>query len=425
MKMLITKLIISASVALIMTGCSTVSRYTLDTEFDSAPVKSKTKMSAALQCLREELDKNLVNPSAYVFMVRDIIDGTIKHNNYSDGPLSDSGRVQMISTLSAHTNPSYGLVIDQFPLMFKPVISEQVGLDRYGYPSQSNMDNFLPKLTSVANANRSARGMEEIGMVTPLIIDGAFTRNDSSHIRSKGYGQNGGYRGDVEDEESAAVDLGDSGSERSITLVVNIIDPKTNVVIGTEGFDLKYYSNSKTARFRIALNNYFYGFSNTDVRVETLHAAQQTLLEGAAVWILDNAFGKKVDFSPCFASEETIALGRDSRAQQGKEQVAKNVDTPLLPVEGEERAHDYMNNNKLEFSEEPEQVSPHNDSQPKNAVIDSNEIVVRSLSLKPEKLDETLNQELMDKESTLTTALPVKATDGNWQVPEKTVSSRY
>jgi len=202
MKTQIKKLLISASVALVMTGCSTVNRYTLDTEFDSAPIKSKTKMSQALQCLRTELDKNLINPSAYVFMVRDIIDGTIKHNNYSDGPLSDSGRVQMISTLSAHTNPSYGLVIDQFPLMFKPIISEQVGLDRFGFPSQSNLENFLPRLTSVANTNRSQRGMQAIDSVTPLIIDGAFTRNDSSHRRSKGYGQNGGYRGDVEDEES-------------------------------------------------------------------------------------------------------------------------------------------------------------------------------------------------------------------------------
>lgn len=330
MKTLITKLFISASVALVMTGCSTVKRYTLDTEFDSSPVKSKTKMSEALQCLRTELDNNLVNPSAYVFMVRDIIDGTIKHNNYSDGPLSDSGRVQMISTLSAHTNPSYGLVIDQFPLMFKPIISEQVGLDRYGFPSQSNLENFLPKLTTVANTNRTQRGMSEVGSVTPLIIDGAFTRNDSSHRRSKGYGANGGYRGDVEDEESAAIDLGNSGSERSITLVINIIDPKSNVVIGTEAFDLKYYSNSKTARFRIALNNYFYGFSNTDVRVETLHAAQQTLLEGAAVWILDNAFGKKVDFSPCFNQEETVALGRDSRAQELKVEVAAAAESKSL-----------------------------------------------------------------------------------------------
>jgi len=330
MKTQIKKLLISASVALVMTGCSTVNRYTLDTEFDSAPIKSKTKMSQALQCLRTELDKNLINPSAYVFMVRDIIDGTIKHNNYSDGPLSDSGRVQMISTLSAHTNPSYGLVIDQFPLMFKPIISEQVGLDRFGFPSQSNLENFLPRLTSVANTNRSQRGMQAIDSVTPLIIDGAFTRNDSSHRRSKGYGQNGGYRGDVEDEESLAIDLGDSGSERSITLVINIIDPKSNVVIGTEGFDLKYYSNSKTARFRIALNNYFYGFSNTDVRVETLHAAQQTLLEGAAVWILDNAFGKKVDFSPCFEKPETVALGRDSRALKQNAQIASMADAKSL-----------------------------------------------------------------------------------------------
>ncbi|GHA04973.1 hypothetical protein GCM10008090_13120 [Arenicella chitinivorans] len=330
MKTQIKNLVISGAAALVMSGCSTVSRYTLDTDFDAAPEKSKTKMSEALQCLRQELDNNLVNPSAYVFMVRDIIDGTIKHNNYSDGPLSDSGRIQMISTLSAHTHPSYGIVIDQFPLMFQPIISEQVGLDRFGFPSQSNLSSFLPRITSVANTNRNARGMNDVSEVTPLIIDGAFTRNDSSHQRSKGYGQNGGYRGDVEEEKSAAIDFGDSGSERSVTLVVNIIDPQTNVVIGTEAFDLKYYSNSKTARFRVAVDNYYYGFSNTDVRVETLHAAQQTLLDGAAVWILDNAFGNKVDFSPCFDNPDTVAVGRDSR-QRAADRLADRADTQEQP----------------------------------------------------------------------------------------------
>ena len=284
----------------------------------------------------------MVNPSAYLFMVRDIIDGTIKHNNYSDGPMSDSGRIQMISTLSAHTSPSYGLVIDHFPLIFKPVINETVGLDRFGFPSQENLNGFYPKYTAVANANRASRGMASVGAITPLIIDGAFTRNDSSHIRSKGYGSNGGYRGDVDEEKTAAIDSGKSGSERSVTLVVNIIDPETNLVIGTEGFDLKYYSNSKTARLRFALNNYYYGFSNTDVRVETLHAAQQTLLDGAAVWILDNAYGKKIDFGLCFNSPATIALGRDSRAEDAKQiEVSQKVDA-IKPGKVDDQANEVI-----------------------------------------------------------------------------------
>jgi hypothetical protein len=339
MNNLMKKVLLIGLISMLMVGCSTTSRFTLDTDFESAPIKSRTKMSVALQCMNSQLEQTMVNPSAYVFMVRDIIDGTIKHNNYSDGPLSDSGRIQMISTLSAHTSPSYGLVIDQFPLIFKPVINETIGLDRFGYPSQENLNNFYPKLTAVANANRASRGMASVGAITPLIIDGAFTRNDSSHSRSKGYGNNGGYRGDADDEESGALDYGNSGSERSVTLVVNIIDPQTNVVIGTEGFDLKYYSNSKTARFRIAVNDLYYGFSNTDVQVETLHAAQQTLLDGAAVWILDNAYGKKVDFTPCFNSQETIALGRDSRAEDAKRiELSQSVDAPEA-VEVEDQAN--------------------------------------------------------------------------------------
>jgi hypothetical protein len=314
----IIKLCLTGLIAMLTVGCANISTFTLDTDFKAAPIKTETRMSVALQCMSSQLDQAYINPNAYVFMVRDIIDGTVKDNDYTDGPMSDSGRIQMISTLSAHTSPSYALVIDRFPLMFKPLNNEAVGLDRFGYPSQQNLDNFYPKLTAVANANRLSRGMANVGAVRPLIIDGAFTRNDSAHMRSKGYGNNGGYRGDSGEERSAALDYGESGSERSVTLVVNIIDPESNLVIGTQGFDLKYYSNSKTARFRFAVNSVYYGFSNTDVHVETLHAAQQTLLDGAAIWILDNAYGSKVDLTPCFDSKETIGLGRDARAEDAK-----------------------------------------------------------------------------------------------------------
>jgi hypothetical protein len=37
------------------------------------------------------------------------------------------------------------------------------------------------------------------------------------------------------------------------------------------------------------------------------------LLEAAAVWILDNAYGRSVDLSPCFNTPEEAALGLDSR----------------------------------------------------------------------------------------------------------------
>lgn len=318
MHKILTSLFIGALVA--VSGCTSTAHFTLDTNFDSSPVKTRTKMTEALQCLGEVLKNNLGNPGAYVFMVRDIIDGTV--NNYSDGPLADAGRIQLTGILTAHTEPGYGLVADRFPVILQQTNSEEVGLNRFGVPATENLNAFVSMLTTFANANRQAKGMPQVNAVMPLVIDGAFTRYDSSHIRSKGYGQNAGYRGDVNDQKSASIDLGNSGSERSVTLVLNIIDPKTNVVVGTEGFDLKFYSNSKTARFRVAIDEYYYGFSNTDVTVETVHAAQQTLLEAGAIWILDNAFGNLVDFSPCFDTDEKLALGRDARYQQAQ----------LLPV---------------------------------------------------------------------------------------------
>ncbi len=275
---------------LVMVGCSSVSKHSLQDDFQASPVKTQTKLTLALKCLGKQLSMSLDNPAAYVFLVRDIIDGTV-NAVYSDGPLADSGRAQLISILSAHTKPGYGLVTDQFPVMLSPTAGETIGLNRFGLPSNDNIALYVSMSTTIANTNRRSLGMTPISTITPLIIDGAFTRYDSLH------------------------------SERSITLVINIIDPRTNVVVGTEGFDLKFYSKSKTARFRVAVDEYYYGFSNTDVKVETVHAAQQILLKAGAIWILDNAFGRMVDFSPCFDSDERLNLGQDVRyeyAQQGK-----------------------------------------------------------------------------------------------------------
>ena len=311
-----TAVAVAVVLAVALAGCTSVSRYKLDAEFDSSPVKTRTKLTEALQCLGGQLENNRQNPGAYAFMVRDIIDGTVKNLNSADGPLSDAGRIQMVSILTAHTKPSYGMVLDAFPTMLRPVINENIGLNRFGLPLPDDLSTFVANLTRSANMSRRLKGMPTVDSVMPLIIDGAFTRYDSSHIRSKGYGANAGYRGDIEDEESLSIDFGDSGSERSVTLVVNVIDPKNNTVVGTESFDLKFYSNSKTARFRVAIDEYYYGFSNTDVTVETVHAAQQTLLEAGAIWILDNAYGAMVDFSPCFDTEEKLALGQDARYAQ-------------------------------------------------------------------------------------------------------------
>ena len=143
MNLYLKSIAVAAFSAILLLGCLNSALYTIDDEFDSSPIKTKTKMTAALQCLGDQLEKNLDDdPGAYIFMVRDITDGTINNNYSYDGPLSDAGRIQLISILTAHTKPSYGVVLDEFPLMLKPVINEQVGLNRFGVPSKTNLDFF-------------------------------------------------------------------------------------------------------------------------------------------------------------------------------------------------------------------------------------------------------------------------------------------
>lgn len=312
---------------LVLGGCSS-SDYTVKKMTDAYPRKSETKMDQALGCMRDMLQKEPEKNPAYVFMVREITDGTVKKQGYSEGPMADAGRVQMISTLSANTKPSYAVITDRLPMMFSALGNENVSLNRFGLPERNNMAAFLLQLLNYVNANRTQADLPKLNTVMPLIIDGAFTRLDEGTTGSTGYGHNGGYRGSDGEERSAAVDFGSSRSERAMTLVVNIIDPRFNAVVGTESFDLSFYNNSKNARFRVAINDLYYGFSNTDVVAESIHAAQQTLLDAAVVWILDNAYSPYTNFDACLEAPEEIALGTDSQ----RERRLRTVQTSQRPT---------------------------------------------------------------------------------------------
>ncbi len=314
--MTIVKNLIIVALFATLSACANNSSYVFDKYLDFSPIKSKTKLTSALQCISDQLQLAKPRaPNTFVFMVRNINGGITGDRHYSDEQLSDAGRMQLINILSAHTKPAFGVVLDEYPPIFKATrdestLDKQSGLDRYSMPSPANMNEFITRLTRFSNNNRAANGLPAVNSVMPLSIDGTFTRYDNSSAHAKGDER------DAEGAQSASVDFGKSGSKRSLTLVVNVVDARNNAVIGTEGFDLKFYSNSKIARFRVAIDEYYYGFSNQAVKVESVHAAQQILLEASAIWILDNAYGDMVDFAPCLDTQKTRqktwALGTDA-----------------------------------------------------------------------------------------------------------------
>lgn len=291
--------------AILLSGCSK-HNLQMAKKFEKTPELTETNMSKALQCINGIL-KYTPAKTPYVFLVRDVVDGTIREDaSFVNGPLSDAGRMQLINILSDNTYPHLGLVTDHFPMMFKTLNKENVGINRYGLPTSENMNTFLGFFAQIINNARERKRFLPASKVMPLVISGSFTRLDNDSLYQSGSGQNAGINSDEDERRSGQIDIGKTKSARAISLVVNLIEPRYNLVVSSRSFDLFFYRTNKRGRFRVALGDGFYGFSKNEVIVEGLHGAQKTLLDAVAIWILDKTYGEQANFSSCLTPEQAV-----------------------------------------------------------------------------------------------------------------------
>lgn len=308
-KKIATKFLIVLSFAS-LSACSN-NTVRMSKELTETPELTRTNMTDAVGCMGGALKKNSTN-SAYLFLVRDIKDGTVKDSVYQDSPLADSGRIQLINVLSEHLFPQAGLVMDQFPLMFSQLGKEELGLNRFGLPSSTNLATFMANYNGIIQGARKAKNLPAAGNVVPLVISGAFTRFDTDNIFQQGSGQNAGTRtktladNEIDDrwrQASGQIDIGKTSSAKAISLVLNLVDPRNNLVVASQSFDLIFYRNNKTFRLRVAAGDGYYGVSRNNVTVEGVHSAQKTLIDAAAFWLLNKAYGGQTNFNSCFVTE--------------------------------------------------------------------------------------------------------------------------
>jgi hypothetical protein len=273
--------------------------------------------------------------TAYIFMVRDIIDGTIKNSLHQNGPLSDSGRIQMVNVLSDHLYPQIGLVTDTFPLMFSQTGRESVGLNRFGLPSLQNQAVFMTSYAGIIQNARRAKKLPPANNIVPLVVTGSFTRFDTGNLKQVGSGQNAGSRSKrLADNESdniwrrssGQIDIGNTLSARAISLVVNLVDPRNNLVVSSQSLDLIFYRKNKTFRLRIGVGDGYYGISKNKVEVEGPHAAQKILIDAAALWLINKAYGGQDEFSSCFTSDQKQLTMTPIQTRQINKKIRKKQD---------------------------------------------------------------------------------------------------
>lgn len=295
---------------LVLSGCGAYTTSRIEPVLARTPTPSRTNITHAIQCMGSKLAES--NSSrAYIFLVRDLPDGTVKEGPYQNSALSDAGRTQFINTLSEQIHPHIGLVTDKYPSIFQQLPKEDdTGLNRFALPSSKNVKAFTSIFRSIIDASRNAKQLLPANSIIPLVVDGSFTRMDSDNFQQEGDAHNAGNKSDTDDEKSGQIDFGKTSSSRAITLAINLIDPRTNLVVGARSFDLTFSRTNDKKRFRVALGDGFYGYSYNEVLVEGLHSAQQTLLDAAAMWVVDKAYGDELDFSACLSPQQQTVVGR-------------------------------------------------------------------------------------------------------------------
>lgn len=296
----------------LLSGCASEYRTRVTTDFKEIPKVSQTNMSGAIACMATTLQHG-DTASAYILLVRDVKDGTVKDSDLTDGPLSDAGRIMLLNTLSEHLYPHAGLVPDTFPFIYLATGREDVGLNRFGLPSPENLQQFLAIYEPIIQTARRQRNLPPVGNIVPLVISAQFSRFDSDNAAQDGIAHNIGTRTKqlAENEEdtrwrkfAGEASAGLTSSARLISLVINLVDPRNNLVVASQSFDLIFYRDNRTYRLRAALGEGYYGFSKDNVVVEGVHSAQKLLLDAAALWILNKTYGDRDQFASCFSPEE-------------------------------------------------------------------------------------------------------------------------
>jgi len=344
--------LIASLATLALSGCST-NTLKIAKEFKETPKVSHSNMTDAIACMGGALKKDR-SDNAYIFLIRNLNDGTVKDSAYQDSPLSDAGRIQLMNVLSEHLTPNVGLVTDTFPLMFSQTGKEKIGLNRFGLPSPENQQAFMRSYTGIIQNARRAKKHSPATNIVPLIVSGSFTRFDTDNLTQRGSGQNAGTRtrrlaeneiDTIWDESSGQIDHGNTSSARAISLVINLVDPRNNLVVSSQALDLIFYRTNKTFKLRLGIGNGYYGISKSEVAVEGVHGAQKTLIDAAALWLINKAYGGQTDFSSCFNSaQQRMTLSSAQISQIDKASLA--AQTAIVKKAAKEEAEDKDSKNK-------------------------------------------------------------------------------
>lgn len=271
----------------IASGCTTIDFKKNNTRNSNVRASLSGNMFDEFKCIREELLASPAKPS--ILMVERIIDGTVKEGSGKDGALSDSGAIQLKSTLVELIPSTKGAVMNTVPAIFR---TENGGsINEYGSIDGIKYKKFSSLWASNLGANPS-----------PFLINGEFTRFDGdqkTHQKSNGFN----FGNDGSDGDGDAK-IGFANGKGSISLTINIVSPVNQLILTTQSFTADVTADKKEVSVRLGPGEGALGYSYAVEESLTPHEVQQHLIDISAIWIVNKIYS---DVMPSVMARQCIA----------------------------------------------------------------------------------------------------------------------
>jgi hypothetical protein len=288
------------SVCYILSGCSMSIKDT-DPLVNDKPQERITTLSEALVCAHKAISESKDRNFGYYFIVDDIKDGTIP-SEASNGELSDSLKYEFIHDLKQMVFEGYGSVLSNYPIIFKDKVDKDsdFGLNQFGEADKEQIKKLSEHLVlqnNITRANAIAKG-EKISPyvdMKPVIVKGAFTRNDENPVRKI----EGQLTASAEGFANASLDSSGSHQIKSVSLSILVEDPLNNIVKHSFSWTINTHEKGYSIKFDAGYGDAALNASFDNLTVESKQGAQQALTDAAALWLVKQTYGSVADIDGC------------------------------------------------------------------------------------------------------------------------------
>ncbi|MCI5195825.1 MAG: hypothetical protein D3919_06250 [Candidatus Electrothrix sp. AW5] len=249
------------------------------------PKRSVTNLTETLKCFGTK-GKDANYDTAFIIVIDDIYDGTVRDKSLNDGKLSDAGKQQLANVLYEYLPKDIAIILHNTPDFMRVENGSTTGVNEYGVVSKRKASMFQDFYLTEINKRREKLNKKRLTDGLVIYISGVFSSFDGDEFASTGKGFDLGNDGSRADAE---INAGKSSEGRIITLILNVLNPLNNTFVDSKSLSITAYKTGVEYNFKISgsgSNGGYLGYSGESLIVEGIHGAQKTLIDAMAIWLL-------------------------------------------------------------------------------------------------------------------------------------------